>query len=100
MATPPRRVSKWEHAFRAGRGDPVELVPHDEHTDEAELERLTAPTPRKPVTPAQVAHADPLIASPALHTIGAPPPPESTVTPPAAPPAPPPAAPVDLTKKK
>jgi hypothetical protein len=35
-----RKVSKWEHAFRAGRGEPVELAEDDD-----ELDRLTAPVP-------------------------------------------------------
>lgn len=32
-----RRVSHYEHVFRAGRGEPVERVPHPEHPDPGEL---------------------------------------------------------------
>lgn len=50
----PRRVSKYEYAFRAGRGEPVELADEhvDEHVDEATLEQLTAPAlPAAPNAP-------------------------------------------------
>lgn len=54
----PRRVSKYEYAFRAGRGEPVELA--DEHVDEATLEQLTAPA-----LPAAPSNA-PVVSAPAL----------------------------------
>lgn len=59
MADAPRRVSKWEHAFRAGRGEPVELVPHDEvgAAPDPESAPGVPPGPKDQVAPAAPAPA-------------------------------------------